>query len=55
MRHSIPTHIAELPIVLMRNELIFNGALDGTPLQEEVLDRMIDDICLPLLSGRLTQ
>ncbi|RSZ63168.1 TetR/AcrR family transcriptional regulator [Corynebacterium hylobatis] len=45
----LPEHVAELPIVLMRNELFFTGRPDTAPLRDREIDRIIDDICLPLL------
>lgn len=45
----LPEHVAELPIILMRNELFFTGRLDTAPLRDSEIDRIIDDICLPLL------
>ena len=48
----LPERVAGLPIVLVRNELLFNGEGDGAVLDEGTLDDIIDTICLPLFTGQ---
>lgn len=47
----LPPSVARLPIVLVRSELVFRADARGPLLDEKVLDELIDDICLPLLTG----
>lgn len=47
----LPRRVIELPIVLVRNELLFSGDLAGGVLLERAIDESIDDICLPLLTA----
>lgn len=50
----IPEYVLSLPIVLVRNEVLLHGASEGANvLDDGVLDRIIDDVCLPLFTGRL--
>lgn len=48
----VPEHVAFLPIVLVRNELLLHTGSVGEAFGQGILDRLIDDICLPLLTGK---
>lgn len=45
----LPRAVADLPLVLVRHELLFAGGLD-----EETLADLVDTVCLPLLTSAAT-